>query len=90
MARSEILSPPIDGIPISDVSGLAFDLPRPRVWSTATLRVVVRNALGADSRQTRNWPQLSEFIIGNPALRIQPSAVVSDAVVSDRMVHCRY
>ena len=28
MARSEILSPPYDGIPILDVSGITFHLPR--------------------------------------------------------------
>jgi len=56
MAQSEILSPPIDGIPISDVSGLAFDLPRPRAWSSATLRVVVRQRVRSGWSATLTLP----------------------------------
>lgn len=53
MTRSEILSPPCDVIPISDVSGLAFDLPRRRVTGPAVqrqFRMIVPQRVGADGR----------------------------------------
>ena len=60
MARSEILSPRYDGIPISDVSGLAFDLPRHRAWSSArfqTGRAATRSERMAGKQPTRREPQ---------------------------------
>ena len=55
MARSEILSPLIDGIPISDVSGFAFDFPRPGSGPVRPLEWLCGNALGADGRPTSPW-----------------------------------
>ena len=76
MARSEILSLPCDVIPISDVSGLAFDLPRRKVWPSATFKWLCGNR--------------SERMVGNPSLIGLWKSCPLIARSSRRWMHCSF
>jgi len=63
MARSEILSLLCDVIPISDVSGLAFDLPRRRVRSSGPARLQNECAATRRSGWSANLPLPDYFMV---------------------------